>query len=325
MGTILAFAEQRNGECRKAAYEVIAEAGRMAQAMGNDVIVALVGSGVAAKAAGLGAYGAAKVCVVDDAALAEYSNEGYTAAVCAIVEQVKPDVVLFGATSLGRDLAARVAARRGAGLASDITAWKVEDGRLVVTRPLYAGKVYATVGFNTPVAMITLRPNVFPANKPEDGKTAEVVSVSATIGAIRARVKETIVSGGGKLELTEAEVVVSGGRGIQSAENFKLIEELAAVLGAAPGASRAIVDAGWVDHQVQVGQTGKTVSPSLYVAVGISGAIQHLAGMSSSKVIVAINKDAEAPIFKVADYGIVGDLFQVVPPLIEEIKKLKAS
>ncbi|MFN7975922.1 MAG: electron transfer flavoprotein subunit alpha/FixB family protein, partial [Acidobacteriota bacterium] len=198
------------------------------------------------------------------------------------------------------------------------------SGKLQVVRPVYAGKAYATVAFNAPIAMATLRPNVFAADKPDGSRPCEVVAVAATLPAPRASVRELVSSGGGAVELTEAEIVVSGGRGLQGPENFALIEKLASVLGAAAGASRAIVDAGWIDHHHQVGQTGKTVSPNLYIAVGISGAIQHLAGMSSSKVIVAVNKDADAPIFKIASYGIVGDLFQVVPPLTEELRKLRA-
>ena len=325
MGTVLAVAEQRDGEVKKATFEAIAEAGRLAGQLGGDVATALVGAGVEGAAAGLGAWGADKVYVVDHAELANYSTEGYTAAVCAVIEQVKPDVVLFPATALGKDLAPRVAARVGAGLASDVTALAVEDGKLVATRPIYAGKAIATVAFNSAVAMATLRPNVFSANAKDDAKQAEVAKVDATIEGIRAKVTSVEKSEGATIELTEAEIVVSGGRGIGGPEHFEVIEKLAASLGAAPGASRAIVDAGWVDHQHQVGQTGKTVSPNLYIAVGISGAIQHLAGMSSSKVIVAINKDAEAPIFKIADYGIVADLFQVVPTLTEELTRLRAE
>ena len=322
---ILAIAEQRDGEIRKVSAEVIAEAVRLGAQLSTEVVVGLVGAGVTDKAAGLGAHGATKVCVVDNEGLAAYSTEGYTAAVCAIIEQVKPSVVLFGATSWGKDLAPRVAARTKSGLASDVTATMVVDGKLQVRRPVFAGKAFATVEFHSDIAMATLRPNVFAA-EPKEGGQAEVTPVALEFSAdkIRARVIETHKSEGGAVELTEAEIVVSGGRGLQGPENFELIEKLAASLGAAPGASRAIVDAGWVDHQQQVGQTGKTVSPNLYVAIGISGAIQHLAGMSSSKVIVAINKDPEAPIFKVADYGIVADLFQVVPTLLEEFTRLRA-
>ncbi len=323
MGTILALVEQREGHLRKSAAEVIGEAARVGAALGFEVAAGLCGSGIAALGEGLGEMGAGTCYQVDSDALADYSTEGYTSACEAIVKESGATVVFMAASAMGKDLGPRLAERLKAGVASDIVATSVEEGKLTVKRPIYAGKLIATVGFESPIAMATLRPNVF--ETAEGSGSATVKSVAMPETTIRARVKETVRSASTRAELTEADIVVSGGRGIGSKDNYALVEELANALGAAAGASRAIVDAEFVDHQFQVGQTGKTVSPSLYVAVGISGAIQHLAGMSSSKVIVAINKDPDAPIFKIADYGVVGDLFQVVPPLVEEIKKVRMA
>jgi electron transfer flavoprotein alpha subunit len=323
MAGFLVFIEQRNGNLRKASLEALSEAKRLASGGGLAVDAVLVGHGIGSKAAELGKYGAGKVFVADEEKLALYSAEGYAAAVRAAVEKSAPVAVFMAATALGRDLSGRVAARLGWGCLADVVGVRLDGGAVVATRPVYSGKALAAAdGAGKPV-VVTLRPNVFPAAVGE-GK-AEVEALPRVTGDIRAVVREILAKEGGELDVAEADVIVSGGRGIKGPENFALIRDLAKLLGAAVGASRAVVDAGWIDHAHQVGQTGKVVSPSLYVACGISGAIQHLAGMSSSKVIVAINKDPEAPIFKVADYGIVGDLFQVVPPLIEEIKKLKAE
>jgi len=245
----------------------------------------------------------------------------------AAVEKVKPAALLFAASSMGRDLAPRVAARLGVGLAADCTALAVEEGRLVATRPVYAGKARQRVAFTGTPALVSLRPKIFSPAPPQNGGGATVTPLAADYdaGAARARVREVKATSAGKVDLTEAEIIVSGGRGLKGPEHFDIIEALALTLGATVGASRAVVDAGWRPHGDQVGQTGKTVSPKLYVAVAISGAIQHLAGMSSSRCIVAINKDPEAPIFKVADYGVVGDAFEVVPALTEAIRKLNAQ
>jgi electron transfer flavoprotein alpha subunit len=323
MAGILVFIEQRNGNLRKASLEALSEAKRLASGAGLAVDAVLAGHGIAGKAPELGKYGAGKVLVADEEKLALYSAEGYAAAVRAAVERSAPLALFMAATALGRDLSGRVAARLGWGCLADVVRVRIEGGAVVATRPVYSGKALATAdGAGKPV-VVTLRPNVFPVVV-GDGK-AEVEALPRVTGDIRAVVREILAKEGGELDVAEADVIVSGGRGIKGPENFALIRDLAKLLGAAVGASRAVVDAGWIDHAHQVGQTGKVVSPSLYIACGISGAIQHLAGMSSSKVIVAINKDPEAPIFKVADYGIVGDLFQVVPPLIDEIKKLKAE
>ncbi len=323
MACILTFVEQRDGKVRKGSLEALSEAKRLATAAGWDVAAVLVGSGIEGEAAALGAYGASVVYVVDEERFALYSAEGYAAAVRAAVERCQPEALFMSATALGRDLSGRLAARLLVGCIPDVTALRLEGGKLEAVRPVYSGKALATVeaGSAKP-AIFTLRPNVFAAEAV--GGTARIEKLPAIPADIRAVVREIVASGGGELDVAEADIIVSGGRGLKGPENFALLKALADALGGAVGASRAAVDAGWIDHAHQVGQTGKVVSPSLYIACGISGAIQHLAGMSSSKIIVAINKDPEAPIFKVADYGIVGDLFQVLPALTEEIKKLKA-
>jgi electron transfer flavoprotein alpha subunit len=323
MACILVFVEQRNGNIRKASLEALSEAKRLAAGGGWSVCAVVAGHGVAAKAAELGGWGAGKVYVADEERFARYSSEGYAAVVRAAVEKCAPVALFMAATALGRDLSGRVAARLGWGCLSDVTKLAVSGVTIQATRPVYSGKALATVDSAGKAVVVTLRPNVFPAQS--SGGTADVETLPAIPGDIRAVVKELLAKEGGELDVAEADVIVTGGRGIKGPENFALIRELARLLGAAVGASRAVVDAGWIDHAHQVGQTGKVVSPSLYIACGVSGAIQHLAGMSSSKLIVAINKDPEAPIFKVADYGIVGDLFQVVPALTEEVRKLKAE
>jgi electron transfer flavoprotein alpha subunit len=323
MAGILVFIEQRNGNLRKASLEALSEATRLASAASLPVNAVLVGHGIGARAADLGKYGAGKVFVADEETLGRYSAEGYAAAVRAAVEKCEPAAVFMAATALGRDLSGRLAARLGWGCLTDVVKVQIEGGSVVATRPVYSGKALATVDGAGKSVVVTLRPNVFKAEP--GGSTAAVEPLPQTGANIRAVVKEILEKEGGELDVAEADVIVSGGRGIKGPENFALIRELAKLLGAAVGASRAVVDAGWIDHAHQVGQTGKVVSPSLYIACGISGAIQHLAGMSSSKVIVAINKDPEAPIFKVADYGIVGDLFQVVPAFVDEVRKLKAE
>ena len=319
MAGILVFIEQRGGSVRKGSLEALSEARRHS----DDVSAIIAGSGVADAATSLGEYGAKKVFVADHPELEHYQSEGYAAAVAKAVETASPEAVFLSASAMGKDLAPRVAARLDVGCLADVVALESTDGGFSAKRPVYSGKAFATVDTaGKRPQVISLRPNVFTAEAV--GGSAETVALDGLDLGIRAKVTELKTSEGGELDVAEADVIVSGGRGIKDAENFKLIRELADVLGAAVGASRAVVDAGWIEHKHQVGQTGKVVSPSMYVACGISGAIQHLAGMSSSKIIVAINKDAEAPIFKVADYGVVGDLFDVIPVMVEEIKKLKA-
>jgi electron transfer flavoprotein alpha subunit len=322
MPSILTYAEHRDGALRRASLEVVSEARRLADQMGGGTKVEsiLIGSGVAPLAATLAAHGADRVHVVEAKELASYATEGYARVVAQLISQEKPKAVLIPYTALGKDLAPRVAARVGAGLVSDVIKLTVADGKLQARRPMYAGRTFATVEWVGEPQMATLRPNVFPLAPADAARKFETVTANVDVANQRAKVVSVQATAAGKMELTEAQTIVSGGRGLKGPENFHLVEDLAAALGAAVGASRAVVDAGWVDHHYQVGQTGKTVSPSLYIAAGISGAIQHLAGMSSSKVIVAINKDADAPIFKVANYGLVGDIFEILPKLTEAVK-----
>ncbi|MEE9168668.1 MAG: electron transfer flavoprotein subunit alpha/FixB family protein [bacterium] len=321
-GPILAILEQRNSNLRKSAYEVATAAAELAQSLGSEAVGLVIGADAPDNASGLGAFGITKVYSAAHAASINYVPEAYEQAVLAAIEKARPEVILLSASVVGKDLGPRVAAKLGVGLATDCTKAAIVDGKLEAVRPVYAGKAYLTLGFESTPQMASLRPNVFTPKESNAGAAAIVETLEFAPGEIKTVFKEFKQTGGEKVELSEAGVIVSGGRGLKGPENFHLVEELAASLGAAVGASRAVVDAGWRPHSEQVGQTGKTVSPNLYVAVGISGAIQHLAGMSSSKVIVAINKDQDAPIFTKADYGIVGDVLEVVPALTEEIKKL---
>lgn len=321
---VMAIAEQRDGEIRKISYEMVSEAKRLADTLGQQVTVVLLGSNVKDKAATLGYYGADKVLVADDPRLDPYTTDAYTAVVTDLIKANDPAIVIMGASVQGKDLAGRLSARLGVGMAQDCTAFSVEGGNLVAIRPIYAGKAYAKVTYSADYPqMATARPNVMAMNEADSSKSAEVVDVSVNLddGALKTKVLEVIRDESGKIDLTEADKIVSGGRGVKGPEGFKVLEDLAEAIGATVGASRSAVDAGWRSHTDQVGQTGKVVSPNLYIACGISGAIQHLAGMSTSKVIVAINKDPDAPIFQKSDYGIVDDLFKVVPPLTEEAKK----
>ena len=316
MPGVLVFTESKDGKLKKASREALSIGHKLAEGAGGD-LVAFANDTAAAEEAGR--YGATKVYV---AAIPAYTTEAYTAALTQVVKDVQPSVLLFAGTSNGRDLAPRVAARVNAGVASDVDRLEWTDGKLRARRPVYSGKAFATVEVTSTPAIATTRPNAFPAEE-ADGGAAEVVNVTADT-TDRVKVVETKVPEAGELTIAEADIIVSGGRGLKEAENFSYIRDLAHAIGGAVGASRATVDAGWIDHQHQVGQTGRVVSPNLYIAAGVSGAIQHLAGMSSSKHIVAINKDPEAPIFRVADLGVVGDLFQILPVLTEEVKKAKA-
>jgi len=323
-------AEHKDGELKKVSLELLGVGKKLAERLGGSLAALLVGHQVEALAAELDGYGAQKIYVCESEALANYSNEGYTKPIAELAKAHDPAVLLGGATALGKDLFPRVAARLQTGLASDCTSLDINDeGVLVAERPMFAGKVM--VDTSTPEArpqMAALRPNVMPV--PEKGEVeAEVEKVAVELKPqdIRAVIKEVVKTAGEKIDLTEASIIVAGGRGMANKENFKILEELASAFGegAAVGASRSAVDSEFAPHDIQVGQTGKVVNPNLYVACGISGSIQHLAGMRTSKFIVAINKDSEAPIFEVADYGIVDDLFKVVPLLTEEVKKLKAQ
>jgi electron transfer flavoprotein alpha subunit len=318
---VLAVTEQRDGALRKVSSEVVTGARRLADALDGRVDALVIAAGPVQGAELLGGFGADKVLTLTNPAFARYAPEGYARVIADRARAGGYRAVVFAASAGGRDLAPRVAARLGVALAQEITDLTVDGGAVTVIHPVYAGKALLKLKLTATPAVVSLRPNVFtPVQRPRAG-TAETVPVDAAAG--RVVVTGTKAAAGG-LDVAEASIVISGGRGLKEPANFKVLETLAAAFGgrAAVGASRAVVDAGWRPHADQVGQTGKTVSPTLYIAVGISGAIQHLAGMRTSKVIVAINKDKDAPIFKVADYGVVGDLFEVVPKLTEEIKKL---
>ena len=325
--SIAVFIEVRDGQAKKASLEALSEARRQADGHGLKVAAVVVGSPAGQAIEKVSAYKPDTIFAADESLYASYSLQAYAAALASVVKQEKSVAVFLSATTMGREVAARAAAKFQTSVMSDITALDWKDA-IVATRPVYSGKAYAQVqARGDRPAFLTLRPNVFAPASPDPSHKPEVRKVDAGITGeqIKGRVIATEKSVGETVELTEAEIVVSAGRGLKGPENLHLVSDLAKALGAAMGASRAIVDAGWIDHQFQVGQTGKVVSPTLYIAAGISGAIQHLAGMSSSKYIVAINKDPEAPIFKIADYGIVGDVFQILPALTEAVRKLKSE
>jgi electron transfer flavoprotein alpha subunit len=323
MPGVLTVVEQRDGALRKISEEIVTAGATVAEKLGGEVHVFIAGpTGVSGAAAGLGKFGAAKVFTLEHDALKQYNPDALSKVISDHIKQNGYDVVLFGGSSFGKDLAPRVAAKLDVPLATDATALEVEGSDVVITRPVYAGRAIAKVVIEGTPRIISVRPNVF---RPQERNAAGAVEKLATDGVAEGRVKvrEVKAAAGAKLDVAEAPIVVSGGRGLKGPENWHLLEALRDALGTscALGASRAVVDAGWRPHGEQVGQTGKTVSPQLYFAVGISGAMQHLAGMRSAKTIVAINKDADAPIFKIADYGIVGDVTEVLPKLTEEIKK----
>lgn len=322
MNDVLAVLEQRQGVVRNVSREVVTGARRLADALGGTVEALVLASGAVQGTERLGAFGADTVLTLTNAGFAMYVPEGYARVIAERAQARHYRAVVFAASATGKDLAPRVAARLGRPLAQDVTDIGVETGAVVVVRPVFAGKALLKLRVAGSPAVISVRPNVFtPVERPKAG-IQESTAVAGPAG--RVVTKEIKAAAAGTLDVAEATIVISGGRGLKEPANFQVLEALAAAFGgqAAVGASRAVVDAGWRPHADQVGQTGKTVSPTLYVAVGISGAIQHLAGMRTSKVVVAINKDKDAPIFKVADYGIVGDLFEVVPRLTDEIKKL---
>ena len=321
---ILAFAEQRDGVIKKSSLEAAQAAAGLASKAGGTCTGLVVGSGIAAKAAELGAYGVGRVIVVDQPDLARHSNTAVAKVIAEIAKREGADVVVLSASQTGKDLAPRVAVKLGAGLAADCVALALDGASIVCTRPVFAGKALVDVTVEAPVKVLTLRPNVFTATPGQGTATVETATVQLGTGDFGAVVTETKIASG-RPDVTEADIIVSGGRGLKAPEHFRMIEDLADALGAAVGASRAVVDAGWRPHDEQVGQTGKTVAPTLYVACGISGAVQHLAGMSSSKYIVAINKDKDAPIFQVADYGIVGDVFEILPELTARIRAMAGA
>ena len=326
-GVVAAFVEQRDGGVRATAHEVVGAAAELARQLGGDAQgLAVGGPGFGAACAPLGACGAEVIRVAESAEAAQYQPEGYARIVADMIAGGGYRAVFFPASALGADLAPRVAALLDVPLASDATALEVVDGAVVVTRPVYGGKAFARVTFDGSPAVVSLRPHVFPPGTRAAAGRVEVFTPAGE-APTGGRVVEFRAASGGSVDVAEAEIVVSGGRGMRGPENWGVIEEVRDALGptAALGASRAVVDAGWRPHAEQVGQTGKTIAPKLYFALAISGAIQHLAGMRTARTIVAVNKDADAPIFNVADYGIVGDVFEVAPALAAEIRRLKSE
>jgi electron transfer flavoprotein alpha subunit len=322
MAAILAVTEQRGGNLRKVSQEVVTAARQLADSLGATVDALVLGSTPAAGSAELAGVGADRVLSGIHADFSLYNPDGFAAAIASLAANYQ--AIVFAATAGGRDLAPRVAAKLGQSCATDVTALTVDGGKIVVTRPIYAGKALQKIKLTGTPAILSIRPNTFAVTPNAKAGTMETVAVPSFTQ--RVTVKEIKAAANATLDVAEAPVVISGGRGLKEPGNFKLLEDLAAAFGnAAVGASRAVVDAGWREHGSQVGQTGKTVSPGLYIAVGISGAIQHLAGMRTAKVIVAINKDKDAPIFKVADYGVVGDLFEILPRFTEEVKRLRSE
>jgi electron transfer flavoprotein alpha subunit len=325
MANILAFAESRNGELRKVALESVTAARKLADATGGEVHALLVGaSGISAKAEQLAKYGADVVVVCEHDGFAKYNPEATSAIAAERIKSGGYRAAIFATSAEGRDLAPRVAAKLGAGIVTDATGVELTGDTLTVKHPMNIGKLIATVTVAGTPAVVSVRPSTYsPVENAKAGKV-ETVAPVGDASSSRVVVKELIAGGAGKLDLADAPVIIAGGRGLKAKENFKLVEDLADAFGnAAIGATRAVTDDGWRPHADQIGQTGRLVSPQLYIAVGISGAVQHLAGMKTSKTIVAINKDKDAPIFKIADYGIVGDVFEVMPALTEAVKEAR--
>jgi electron transfer flavoprotein alpha subunit len=325
--SIAVFIEVRDGMAKKASLEALSEARRWADKKGMNVSAVVVGSPSEEAVQRVSGLKPDRVLLVDEPVVVHYSAQAFAAALAAAVQQENSKYVFVSATSMGKEVSARTAAKFKTSVMADVTSLQWED-ELKAGRPVYSGKAQAVVHHEGDApTFVSLRPNVFPAAVPDSTFKPALVKISSGLseGHIKGKVTEVHKTVSETVELTEAEIIVSGGRGLKGPENFYLVQDLAKALGAALGASRAVVDAGWIDHQFQVGQTGKVVSPTLYIACGISGAIQHLAGMSSSRYIVAINKDPEAPIFKIANYGIAGDVFEILPALTEEVKKLKSE
>ncbi len=327
MANIFAFAEARGGELRKVALEAVTAARKLADSTGGEVHALLLGaSGISQKAEQLAQHGADVVLVCENEGFTNYNAEAAAALAADRIGSGGYRAAVFATSAQGRDLAPRVAAKLGVGIVTDVTGVELSGETLTVKHPMNIGKVIATVSMQGSPAVVSLRPNTFtPSANPKAGRVENVEPVGDP-GASRVTVKEMVSGARGKLDLAEAPVIIAGGRGLKAAENFKLVEELADAFGnAAVGATRAVTDDGWRPHSDQIGQTGRLVSPDLYIAIGISGAVQHLAGMRTSRTIVAINKDKEAPIFKVADYGIVGDVFEVVPALTAAVREARKS
>lgn len=318
--TALILAEVKDGKLRNVSFESLAAAKKIAN--GGKVVAALFGTGVSGLADQLAQYGADEIYLVANSQLDSYTTDAYAQAFTRVIEAVSPAAILLGHTSIGKDLAPRVAGRLQLGLISDCTDLEANGDEVTFIRPIYAGKAFQKKRVAEGTIFATVRPNNIPVSEPDSSRSANIVNFDVEIKDLRTVIKEVVRKATDGVDLSEAKVVVSGGRGVKSADGFNILRDLAKVLGGAVGASRGACDAEYCDYALQIGQTGKVVTPDLYIACGISGAIQHLAGMSNSKIIVAINKDPEAPIFQVADYGIVGDLFEVVPMLTEEFKNV---
>jgi len=318
---VLAVAEVRETSLRNVSFEAVAAAKTMAE--GGEVVGVILGANIVGLANDMIHHGADRVIVVDNERLKQYTSDGFSQALLAVIDEEKPEGIVMGHTALGKDLSPKIASRLQSGLISDVTDIECAGGNIVFTRPIYSGKAFEKKIITDGLVFATVRPNNISILEKDESRSGDVSSITAEIKDLRAIVKEVVRKAAEGVDLSEAKVIVAGGRGVKSAEGFEPLKQLADVLGGAVGASRGACDAGYCDYSLQIGQTGKVVTPDLYIACGISGAIQHLAGMSNSKFIVAINKDPEANIFKVADYGIVGDLFEVVPLLTEECKKLK--
>jgi electron transfer flavoprotein alpha subunit len=317
MSNVFVVGEIKDGELKKISRELTSAARKIADTLGGQVEVLLIGAGAEKFAGDLGAVGADKVLTAN---VGDFNAEAYANVIAETVKAKKPTVVLMPHTGYGKDYSPRVAVKIGAGIVADVVGLSVDGGKVVAKKPIYSGKAYANIKVTTDIQAFTVRPNSQELGTKAGAGAVEAVSAGA--GDVKVKIASTEMSGGSKIQLTEASIIVSGGRGMKGPENFPMLQSLADLLGAALGASRAAVDSGWISHSHQVGQTGKTVSPNCYIACGISGSIQHMAGMGSSKYIVAVNKDPEAPIFKVATYGVVADLFEVVPALTAEFKKV---
>lgn len=320
---VVVLGEAREGALRNVSFEAIAAAKTVAD--GGEIVGLLFGDSVQTLGKEMIKYGADRVITVEHPHLKHYTSDGFGQAFMAVYEQEKPDAIVFGHTSLGKDLSPKIASKLASGLISDVTSIEGEGDDAVFVRPIYSGKAFEKVKIKEGLLFFTVRPNNIEPLVKDENRSGDVSSVSVDITNLRSVISEVVRKSTEGVDLSEAKVVVAGGRGVKSAEGFAPLEELAQLLGGAVGASRGACDADYCDYSLQIGQTGKVVTPDLYIAAGISGAIQHMAGMSNSKVIVAINKDPEANIFKVADYGIVGDLFEVIPMMIEEIKKIKMN
>lgn len=317
---VLVLGEIRGEELRNVSFEAIAAGKEIAN--GGEVVGVLLGENVTDLGKEMIAHGADRVVVVNDEKLKNYTPDGFGQALRQVIDSENPDAVIMGHTSIGKDLAPKIAAKLDAGVISDAIAVEVDGDDVIFTRPIYSGKAFEKQKSKEGLLIATVRPNNIKALEKDESRSGDVNTLDVEIKDLRTIVKEIVRKASTGVDLSEASIIVAGGRGVKSADGFKVLQELADVLGAAVGASRGACDAGYCDYSLQIGQTGKVVTPDLYIACGISGAIQHLAGMSNSKVIVAINKDPEANIFSVADYGIVGDLFEVVPLLTEEFKKI---